>query len=183
MPPSHVFTLRLSYLALITATLSGCETMSKGECLSADWFQVGYQAGRAGTERSHIEDIAKSCAKTNITPDREGYFSGRSEGLREYCTPEHGFNLGKNGTRFNRVCPPETANRFESSYQQGYQIYDARQQVQRLEDKRHKLERQLEKASTDKIKQDIRDDLAGLDKRLRSARDTLRFVEDATYRF
>lgn len=183
MPPKHVFTLRLFYLALITSTLTGCETMSKGECLSADWFQVGYQAGREGGERSHIEDIVKSCAKTNVIPDREAYFSGRSEGLREYCTPQHGFELGKNGTRFNNVCPPETVNRFEYFYQQGYQIFDARQQVKRLESKRHNLERQLEKASTDKGKKDIRDDLAELDKRLRYARDALRLVEDATYRF
>lgn len=174
---------RLLCLVLVMMALAGCETMSREECLSADWYQVGYQAGREGKERSHVEDIAESCAKAKVTPDRQRYFSGRDRGLREYCTPEHGFYLGKNGTSISHVCPPESANLFEESYNQGYQIYDAREQVKRLENKRHRLEDQLEKANTDKGKKEIRDELEQLDKRLRSARDTLQSVESRAGHF
>lgn len=178
MQIQHTSYFHFAWLALIAVALAGCETMSKEECRSADWFQVGYQDGRDGQARSHIEYIAESCAKTNVAPDRERYFHGHHQGLREYCTPEHGFDLGKNGTSYNRVCPPESANGFEASYNEGHRIYDARQQVSRLEANRHKLEGQLSKAETDAEKKRIRDELERLDKRLRSARDTLQFIEN-----
>lgn len=168
----------LAWPALIAVVLAGCETMSKEECRSADWFQVGYQDGRDGRARSHIESIAESCAKTNVTPDRERYFHGHNEGLREYCTPEHGFYLGKNGTSYSHVCPPETANIFEVSYNEGHRIYEARQQLKRLEASRHKLEEHLSKETSDGEKKRIRDELEELDKRLRFARDTLQFIEN-----
>ena len=178
MPSIHTTHLRFIYLALIAVTLTSCETMSKEECLSADWYQVGYQAGRDGEERAHIEHIAESCAKAHVMPDRERYFSGRNEGLRIYCTPENGFYLGKNGTSLHHVCPPESAIRFEVAYHHGHQVYDARQQVTRLVEKRHKLEEKLDNATTDEGKKKIRNELEELDKRLRFARDTLQFIEN-----
>lgn len=164
--------------ALIAMALAGCETMSKEECRSADWFQVGYQDGRDGKARTQIEYIAESCAKTNITPDRGSYFYGRDKGLREYCAPEHGFHLGKNGMSYNRVCPPETTISSEASYNEGRRIYDARQHLKKLEANRHKLEDQLSKAANDEGKKHIRNELEDLDKRLRFARDTLQFIEN-----
>ena len=172
--------LLLPSLVLIAAALAGCETMSKKQCLSADWFQVGYQAGRDGRERAHIEDIAESCAKVNVTPDRRRYFDGWEQGLREYCTPENGFYLGRNGTRVRSVCPPATAGRFEDAYRRGYRIFEARQYVDQLEDRRRNLENLLEKANTDEKLKRIRDELAELDIRLRYARDTLQQIESET---
>lgn len=173
----------LVWLAPIAMSLAGCETMSKEECRSADWYQVGYQDGRDGQARSRIESIAESCAKTNIYPDRESYFDGRRKGIREFCTPEHGYYLGKNGTSYSRVCPPESASSFEEAYNEGHRIYDARQQVKQLEEKRHKLEDQLSKTESDKERKRIRNELEELDRRLRLSRDTLQFVENESRRY
>lgn len=183
MQVQHSSCFHLVWLALIAVALAGCETMSKQECLSADWFQVGYLDGRDGKPRSHIEYIAESCAKTNIIPDRERYFYGRDKGLREYCTPENGFYLGNNGKSYSRVCPPETANGFEAAYNEGHRIYEARQQLGKLEANRHKLEDHLSKAATYEEKKHIRDELEDLDKRLRFARDTLQFIENESRHF
>jgi hypothetical protein len=163
--------------ALAAMLLAGCETMSKEECLSADWYQVGYKAGKEGRERSHIEYVAESCAKAGVTPDRELYFAGREEGVGEYCSPRHAFSLGINGSYYNAVCPPETARSFESYYDEGRRIFDARQHVQNLEAERHKLEHQLAEARTDGDKRQFRDRLESMDERLHSARDKLRFIE------
>lgn len=178
MRTRHTSYSHLLWLVLISMAMAGCETMSKKECLSADWYQVGYQDGKEGQTRSHIEDITESCAKANVVPDRERYFLGRDTGLREYCTPAHGFYLGKNGTSYSRVCPPETAAGFEASYNKGHRIYDARQYVRYLEADSHKLEDRLSKAESDEEKKHIRNELEELDRRLHSARDTLKFIED-----
>lgn len=183
MQIQHTSCWRTAWLALIIMMLAGCETMSKEECRSSDWFQVGYQDGRDGQARSRIEYIAESCAKANVTPDRERYFHGRTKGLREYCTPEHAFYLGKNGTSYDHVCPPETASSFETYYNEGHRIYDAHQQVNKLESSRHKLEDQLSKVTTDEEKKHIRDELEELDKRLRFVRNKLQFIEhESRYR-
>lgn len=157
--------------------LTGCETMSKEECLSADWYQVGYDDGRDGKERKQIEYITESCAKAGVIPDRELYFSGRDDGIREYCSPRHAFSLGVNGSYYHGVCPPETAAVFESYYREGKRIYTARQHLKDLETERHKLEQELEAARTDRDRKNIRDGLEALDERLRNARDRLRFIE------
>ncbi len=163
--------------ATVTMVLSGCQVMSEKECRSADWSQVGYEDGRAGRTRDRIEDIAEACAKANVEPDRRHYFAGREKGLREYCTPENGFSLGKNGGSMGSVCPPETAREFEASYSKGRRIYDARQRVDRLESKRHELEEELSKATADAQRRHIRDELRETDQELRFARDELRTVE------
>lgn len=179
----HVSCFHFACLTLIAVTLAGCETMSKEECRSADWFEVGYQDGRDGKARAQIEHIAESCAKANIAPDRERYFHGRDKGLFEYCTPEHGFYLGKNGTSYNRVCPPGTTNVFEAAYNDGRRVYEARQKLKKLEASRHELEDRLSKATADEEKKHIRDELEDMDKRLRFARDTLQFIENESRHF
>lgn len=168
--------------AAVAMSLSGCQVMSEKECRSADWHEVGYQDGRYGRERARIEDIAEACAKANVAPDRVRYFAGREIGLQEYCTPENGFLLGKNGGSMSQVCPPESVGGFEASYYKGRRIYDARQQIERLESKRHKYEEQLSKARTDDERKHARDELREIDQELNFARDALRFVESQTLR-
>jgi len=34
--------------------LSGCTTMSEGECLTADWYEQGYRDGRQGYPASRV---------------------------------------------------------------------------------------------------------------------------------
>jgi hypothetical protein len=177
MQTLHTSRLRFIWLALLVVTMAGCETMSKEECLSADWYQTGYQDGRDGHDRARIESITESCAKTSVNPDREQYFLGRDRGLREYCTPAHGFDLGKNGTSYKRVCPPKSAGYFEKAYNEGKRIYDARQKLRQLEVKRHQLEEKLSTEKDYKEKKHLRDELEELDSRLDFARNQLRRIE------
>lgn len=177
MQTLHTSRLRFVWLALLVVTMAGCETMSREECLSADWYQTGYQDGRDGRDRARIESITESCAKTSVSPDRKQYFLGRDRGLLEYCTPAHGFDLGKNGSSYNRVCSPQTAENFEQAYNEGKRIYDARQRLKQLEVKRHQLEEKLSTEKDYKEKKYIRGELEELDSRLDFARDQLRHIE------
>lgn len=164
-------------LACTSGLLSGCESMNPQECRSADWYQVGYQAGRDGQPRAHIEDLSASCIKANVIPDREGYFAGRERGLREYCTAEHGFYLGRNGSGYRAVCPPESAHEFELAYDDGHRVYEAKQRIHHLENKRHELEERLAQTHSDQDKKQVRDELEELDRRLHFSRDTLQFID------
>src|SRR5690625_7945360 len=76
---------------LLILPVSACATLSEGECLTADWYEIGQQDGRSGHERSRLHDHRKACAKHAVTPDETAYFAARDDGLRLYCTRERGF--------------------------------------------------------------------------------------------
>ena len=40
-------------LALV---LQGCASMSKNECMTADWYAIGYESGIRGQRESQISD-------------------------------------------------------------------------------------------------------------------------------
>lgn len=114
--------------ALILA-LPGCATMSKSECLNVDWRTIGYEDGVAGHSGDRIAQHRKACAKHGVVPDLNAYQSGREQGLREYCQPENGYQLGAGGSTYNASCPADLKQDFESAYHSGYELYTLRARV------------------------------------------------------
>ncbi|MET0809299.1 MAG: DUF2799 domain-containing protein [Pseudoxanthomonas sp.] len=97
MSKTAVLSLGLLLSALLILALSGCATMNKDECLTVDWRTVGYEDGVAGRSGDRIAQHRKACAKHGVAPDLDAYQSGRDQGLREYCQPDNGYQLGARG--------------------------------------------------------------------------------------
>ena len=110
-------------------TLSGCATMSGEECLTSDWRAVGYEDGSQGFASGRLADRRKACAKHGVTPDFQAYQSGRTEGLKEYCQPQRGFNLGERGGRYNGVCPSHLETQFLDGFRTGARLHTLRSNV------------------------------------------------------
>ena len=125
--------------------LSGCATMSADECAMSDWQAIGYEDGAQGFTPERIGNHRKACAKHGVTPDFEAYKSGRMQGLRQFCQPSRGFNLGSNGGRYNGVCPSDLEMDFVDAYNSGHQLYTLRSAVNsatsQINYKRKELER------------------------------------------
>lgn len=109
--------------------LSGCATMSGEECLTSDWYAIGYEDGSQGWSSNRLGDRRKACAKHGVTPDFKAYQDGRNEGLKEYCQPQRGFNLGVGGGRYNGVCPSHLEPGFLDAYRTGAQLHTLRSNV------------------------------------------------------
>ena len=109
--------------------LSGCATMSGDECLTSDWYAIGYEDGSQGWSSNRLADRRKACAKHGVTPDFQAYQNGRNEGLKEYCQPQRGYNLGVGGGRYNGVCPSHLEPGFLDAYRTGAQLYTLRSNV------------------------------------------------------
>ena len=56
-------------LALMSLILS-CASLSKNECLQADWFEIGRKDGVMGRPRALFQQHSDACSKHGITPDR-----------------------------------------------------------------------------------------------------------------
>lgn len=109
--------------------LAGCASLSKDECLYADWRAIGYEDGARGYHAARIADHREACAKHGVTPNLDAYEMGRLEGLGEYCRPQNGYRLGARGTYYNGVCPEAYEAAFTAAYQEGKEVYGLSQQV------------------------------------------------------
>ncbi len=137
--------------------LSGCASMSADECLLSDWRTIGYEDGARGYTSDRVGQHRKACAKHGVAPDFEEYRAGRDEGLREFCQPSRGFNLGAGGGHYGGVCAADLEPEFLDAYRSGQHLYSLRSNVQAsnyaIDTRRNELER---------VEQDIRDTQAAL---------------------
>ncbi|WP_339931425.1 DUF2799 domain-containing protein [uncultured Brevundimonas sp.] len=120
----------LIIIAAATASvlmLGSCATMSEDQCLAGDWGNQGYADGRSGQPVSRLESHTEACAKYGVVPDAPSYYSAREDGLREYCTPARGFQVGREGSGYADVCPPQLEADFLPAYRDGQIVYAAEQ--------------------------------------------------------
>lgn len=113
--------------------LSACASLSKDECLVADWYQIGVTDGANGKSLTQMAAHRKACAKVGVTPDADAYTQGRVVGLQSFCTAERGYQQGERGYSYGGVCPPHLEPVFMQGYLAGMQIYKTNQEIRRLE--------------------------------------------------
>ena len=113
--------------------MQGCASLSKDECRTADWYAIGYEDGLRGYPAVRMRDHRKACAKHNVTPDLARYTNGRDGGLLKYCEPGNGYRLGRGGTDYGGVCPPDREPLFLDAYYAGRELHGMEERVKQLE--------------------------------------------------
>jgi hypothetical protein len=145
------------FVTLAFAGLSGCATMSGDECASSDWTAIGYSDGAQGHSSDRYSRHNKACAKHGVTPDFRAYQTGRDEGLREYCQPTRGYQVGESGGAYHGVCSAELEPAFLDAYRVGQHLHGLRSNVSRASGSIAAKEREL-----DRLKDDMRHNEARL---------------------
>lgn len=116
-----------------TMLLAGCASMSKSECLYADWQAIGFEDGSVGMPASAVSSRRQACAKAGVTPDMDAYLAGRDQGLQEYCTPGNAFRVGENGGGYSGVCARHDEASFLDQYRVGARLYLLRDKLRSAE--------------------------------------------------
>jgi hypothetical protein len=109
---------------LVVSLASGCASMDRSECLSANWYAIGLEDGARGRPLERLGDHRRACAEHKVAPDAERYLAGRDEGLKSFCTYERGFAHGRSGHSYGGGCPAAMAASFQSGYQLGRELHD-----------------------------------------------------------
>lgn len=135
--------LTMILVTLAFAGLSGCATMSGDECATSDWTAIGYSDGAQGYPSDRYSRHNKACAKHGVTPDFRAYQAGRDEGLREYCQPTRGYQLGESGSAYHGVCSADLEPAFLDAYRVGQHLYGLRSNVSRASGSIAAKEREL----------------------------------------
>lgn len=113
----------LASLALVGA-LTGCASLSKSECLSADWEDVGVRDGANGRPEEYLIQHAKACSKVSVVPDRGAWQHGRERGLERYCVVRNAYQAGEWGNGFNLdQCVSFDQERLEDAWQKGHEVH------------------------------------------------------------
>lgn len=152
--------------------------MSEEDCRRGDWFGVGVRDGLAGETRSRLSDHVKACYEYGIAINNEAYFSGREQGLRDYCRIDNAFSEGLSGHRYYHVCPPAMDSLFARYHSAAFAIYEHRSELDRLDREISSKESSLHnKKLNDNDRERIRYDLRDMDRRYHNLRDDLYYHE------
>jgi len=117
---------RLFYLIsilLMVGLFSGCASMSKKECLTADWHAVGHSDGARGVHFNNLSKHRKACNKYEVIPDEEAYHAGWERGIRNYCTSDRGYQVGAAGQPYRSICPQDVEQNFRTGWKKGVRQY------------------------------------------------------------
>ncbi len=116
---ARVTSMRILFLAVTIILLGGCAVMGEQDCLNANWHAVGHQDGSVGQGRGRLQQRRQACEQHGVTVDRNAYHEGYELGLNAFCTAASGYERGREGHRYNGVCPPLLEGDFLTGYQRG----------------------------------------------------------------
>ena len=167
---------------LVLCVLASCHSMSKEECMAADWRVIGDADGAAGySPQERFSAHVESCARIKIVPDQTRWNEGYQIGLQRYCTPLNGLARGEAGAAYHNVCPPETGEGFLRGYGLGRKLHDARSRLDSLrsdirsrEARTDERYRALKEAKDDNQRRIIRGEIDDLDRDIRRAQREIR---------
>lgn len=137
---------------LLVWGLGGCATLSKEECLVANWREVGFSDASQGYTQARVAEHRAACAQAQVTVNLDEYNKGFELGLKNYCTANTGFDLGGKGAGYPDQCNEKTYPQVRAGFKQGQAVYNVQRQ-------RNEVERELQdkreqsKALTEQIAQ------------------------------
>jgi hypothetical protein len=164
----------LALILLSACALSGCATLSEGECRTADWHQIGRQDGGHGFTRARLHKHREACSEYGVQPQPDRYYDGREIGLQQYCTPRKGYDEGRAGHSYRDVCPAETERAFLAGHRKGEAIHEVESDISDVESEIDRKERRLDHDNTSRRERRVlRRELRDLYYRLRYLNDEL----------
>ena len=116
--------IRLLAAGAVLVVLTGCASLSKNECLSANWEDIGVRDGANGQPEEYLIRHSTACAKVNVAPDRGAWLHGRERGLERYCVPQRMYNIGEyNGSFDVGICRNFDQDRLVDAYEKGREVH------------------------------------------------------------
>lgn len=103
--------------------LGGCATMSPDECRTADWYLIGELDARSGRTAAHFANRDRACLEAGYPADQQSWREGWEQGLSVFCTAPQGFRFGREGSRYEPICPAALEPDFLVGYDLGRQMY------------------------------------------------------------
>lgn len=143
-------------IALSVVALSACSTLSKEECLHADWSLLGHQDAIAGNGQDMLSYYRSDCAEFGVTPDLAEYQKGFEQGLNSFCTFESGKSFGLNGGNYKQTCQSHSGGaEFLEGYNKGNGYYQLTSQSDQIKYQQSSISFDIEKLEKEMTKKEL----------------------------
>jgi uncharacterized protein DUF2799 len=143
--------IRIFAALALVASMSGCASLSKSECLAANWEDVGIRDGANGRPEEYLIQHSKACAKVEVVPDRGAWLQGREQGLDRFCVPYRMYQLGEYGSGFDAaICRNYDQDRLVNAYEQGLEVNRLGSQLASIDSEISGIHERLDDEDVDK---------------------------------
>lgn len=136
------------------AFLAGCATLSKSQCQTGDWQQIGFGDGASGAASSRFADHQEACSEHGITVDRAQYMQGYNRGLQQYCTPSKAAEVGLAGRSYQNVCQGEEGIAFQRVYIAAKEVYEVDREIKSIQNEIEQITQKLADPATPQTERD-----------------------------
>lgn len=137
-------------ILIMTLGVSGCATLDRDSCLTADWQLIGFNDGVAGYEASRLEQHRDACSEYGIAPQMDDYLQGYDRGVSRYCTATNGYRTARAGKQLNAVCNGGPGLAFVRGFElgsvahkQAVQLADAERELSTMRSEQRSDDREL----------------------------------------
>lgn len=138
--------IRLLAAASVLVALTGCASLSKDECLTASWEDIGVRDGANGQPEEYLIEHTTACAKVNVVPDRGAWEHGRQRGLERFCEPHRMYNIGTGGGYFDAgICRNFDQERLTEAYDKGREVHRRAAILDEIDSEARDIRTKLEK--------------------------------------
>jgi hypothetical protein len=142
---------KLLAAAALLGPLAGCASLSKKECLAANWEDVGIRDGAHGRPQEYLIQHSTACSKVGVTPDRERWLRGREQGLERFCVPRRAYSIGEHGGGFDSgICRNFDEPRLIDAYEKGRDVYHRAGELGAIDEEIREIHAALEKKELEK---------------------------------
>jgi hypothetical protein len=158
-----LFTLAALALCL---TLAACASLTKDECLSGNWEEIGFRDGTNGQTSARFQSHVKACEKVSVTPNQSLWEKGRTRGLPAYCVPEKAYREGRNGNELRAVCPASQMPALQAANSKGLDYYQINEDIREAENTVSEVEFKLVGADDPLVRAALVSELSSLRARI-----------------
>ncbi|HEV7606779.1 MAG TPA: DUF2799 domain-containing protein [Steroidobacteraceae bacterium] len=141
----------LAMLGSVVGGLGGCASLSKSECMNANWEDIGIRDGANGQPEEYLIQHSTACAKVNVVPDRGAWLHGREQGLERFCLPSRAYQLGEYGSGFDvGICRNFDQDRLQDAYGKGRDVHRLADELGSIDNEIRDINVRLEDKDKDK---------------------------------
>ncbi|MFT5706714.1 MAG: hypothetical protein ACI9ES_001001 [Oceanospirillaceae bacterium] len=119
-------------LSIVLLLLAGCATLNQAQCVSANWYDLGFDNALDGHKSSFVAEHTQACQEYAITPDFEAYKEGWLQAIETFCSPQSGWRYGMAGHYYRNTCSTLDDRPFLDAYRMGRKLYDKKVEIRSL---------------------------------------------------